>query len=409
MTAQTKLPILIAGAGIAGLSCALAMANRGYTVLVFEKSPQISEVGAGLQLAPNATLLLQRLGVLQYLLPSSVQPDAILLKDGRSNDILTRMELGNAPSESKNLPYLVCHRADLQKALLLACAKHANIKIGLNAKVLNYKTHEDHITTTVMLKSGIKTFTGSLLIGCDGVWSAISPNRPVAKFSNFIAWRATLKTNQLAPELAQSKNVTAWLGSNAHLVSYPISAGDQHNFVAITHGTNNHPSWNESGRKDNLLKSFDNWNPAIRKVLDTAHDWTYWPLYEMDEPYYRAGQRTILLGDAAHALTPFAAQGAAMAIEDACALAEALTLCDTSSNKQLNHALETFNSIRASRIHRVAKRGRLNRFAYHANGPAALARNAVFKMRSPKSFLKDLNWLYAYDAEAAIRKTIKPD
>lgn len=403
MSAQEDLPILIAGAGIAGLSCALAMAKRGFKILVFEKSDQISEVGAGLQLAPNATLLLDRLNVLEHLRSSSVEPDAILLKDGRTNATLTKMSLGNSDPDKKKPPYLVCHRADLQRSLLLACAQSPNIKIGLGADLLSYKNHASHIEATIKLGSETRHFKGLLLIGCDGVWSDIAPNRPKAEFSGFNAWRVTLKTNELSPALANNTNVSAWLSRETHLVSYPICAGEKHNFVAITHSPNRGHSWNEKGSKTALLHEFAKWNPLIKSVLDASSDWTYWPLYEMPKPYFIADERTILLGDAAHAMTPFAAQGAAMAIEDACALAEAFSIHGISDLMEINRAFQAFSKVRSSRIEKVAKRGKLNRFAYHASGPAAFVRNSLLKIRAPESFFKDLDWLYSYDAEAAMR------
>lgn len=398
---QNDQCILIAGAGIAGLTAALAMAERGFSVLIMEKAPNLSEVGAGLQLAPNATRLLARLGVLQDLLSQSVSPQALTLMDGVKAQPLIRMELGEQAAKRWNAPYITCHRADLQAALLKAVHDNPQITLHLGAKVLSHHRAADKITIRVDHNDRIADYSGQLLIGCDGVWSAQwsgSKNHPRARFTNHIAWRTTLPVEQVPISFLSNLNndlaVSAWLGKAAHLIAYPIKDGKAYNFVAITGGEDIGTSWDMKGDSAALIRAYKGWSQAVTDVLTAAPEWTFWPLFEMPEPKLVIDRRLVLLGDASHAMTPFAAQGAAMAIEDAVSLAAHL------SPDQEDHStdLAAFEKQRLMRIAKVARRGKFNRFAYHASGPLALGRNLLFKMRKPEDFLADLDWLYQYDA-----------
>ncbi len=372
--------IAIAGAGVAGLAAALELAARGWRVDVAERAAELSEVGAGLQLAPNATRHLQRLGVLERLRPQAVTPEALYLVDGRSARVLLPMTLGVAAEARWGFPYLVCHRADLQAALLDACRAQPAITIRLGTDAV-----ADDADWT---------------IGCDGVWSAMRAQAGFepARFSGHIAWRATLESAALPASfraaLPHREAVSAWLGPKAHFIAYPVKSGDFFNFVAITAGENPGEVWSRSGDRTRLQAAYEGWAAPVREALAVAEDWTFWPLFEMAEAQFLAGGRRVLIGDAAHAVTPFAAQGAAMAIEDAAALAMALDAADREA------ALRRFEAARKARLAAVAKRGALNRFAYHATGLAALGRNTLFSLRRPERFLKDLDWLYAHDSSA---------
>ncbi len=372
--------IAIAGAGVAGLAAALELAARGWRVDVAERAAELSEVGAGLQLAPNATRHLQRLGVLERLRPQAVTPEALYLVDGRSARALLPMALGVAAEARWGFPYLVCHRADLQAALLDACRAQPAITIRLGTDAV-----ADDADWT---------------IGCDGVWSAMRARAGFepARFSGHIAWRTTLESAALPASfraaLPHKEAVSAWLGPKAHFIAYPVKSGDFFNFVAITAGENPGEVWSRSGDRTRLQAAYEGWAAPVREALAAAENWTFWPLFEMAEAQFLAGERRVLIGDAAHAVTPFAAQGAAMAIEDAAALAVALDAADREA------ALRRFEAARKARLAAVAKRGALNRFAYHATGLAALGRNTLFSLRRPERFLKDLDWLYGHDSSA---------
>lgn len=398
--------ILISGAGVAGLTAALSFAQKGFHVTVFDKAAALSEVGAGLQLAPNATRILQRLGVIDALRPKAVQPDALYLKDGRNARTLMRMELGQAAQDRWQAPYLACHRADLQAVLVDACRQSANINLALNSNVTAHSSNGDGVEITIDRDGKIETMRGALLVGCDGVWSSrrASANRnDSATFTGHIAWRMTLPRTAIPASflsrLGNQNAVSAWLGRGVHFIAYPVKSGNFYNFVAITKGRHEPGNeWSIIGDQSQLSAAFSGWHQAVQDVIHASDQWTYWPLFEMQQPRFIENERCVLIGDAAHAMTPFAAQGAAMAIEDAAALATAFD-CDDRTR-----ALRRFDTERQRRIKAVAKRGALNRFAYHASGPLALGRDLLFRARSADRFMADLDWLYSYDAEAEFNR-----
>ena len=395
--------ILIAGAGVAGLSAAMELAARGWNVRLVEKAETLSEVGAGLQLAPNAMRHLQRLGVADRLSTQAVTPEALYLMDGRKARSLMEMKLGDKARQRWHHPYVVCHRADLQSALLDTCREQPSIEISLGAEITNHRVENGAVAATIRRANSEESVGAAYVIACDGVWSAERSKAGLSKarFSGHIAWRTTLAASALPASflnaMPERKSVSAWLGKKAHFIAYPVKGGSFFNFVAITTGENPGEVWSRTGDAARLRSIYDDWGAAVRDVLAAADGWTYWPLFEMPDAQFVGPDRTIFLGDASHAVTPFAAQGAAMAIEDAAALAQALDDSDREAG------LKRFDAARKERIAAVAKRGELNRFAYHATGIFALGRNALFAMRSPDSFLKDLDWLYGYDAVAAIR------
>ncbi len=400
---MSKGRILIAGAGVAGLSAALELAARGWNVRLVEKAETLSEVGAGLQLAPNAMRHLERLGVADRLSTQTVTPETLYLMDGRKARPLMEMKLGDEARQRWHHPYVVCHRADLQSALLDACREEPRIEISLGAEITNQRVENGTVATAIRHGNSEESVEAAYLIACDGVWSAERSKTSFSKarFSGHIAWRTTLAVGALpASFLSATKTrnaVSAWLGNKAHFIAYPVKGGSFFNFVAITTGENPGEVWSRTGDPARLRTIYADWGAPVRDVLAATDAWTYWPLFEMADAQFVGPDRTIFLGDASHAVTPFAAQGAAMAIEDAAALAEALDGDDHEA------ALKRFDSARKQRIAAVAKRGQLNRFAYHATGIFALGRNTLFAMRSPESFLKDLDWLYGYDAIAAVR------
>ena len=400
---MSKGRILVAGAGVAGLSAALELAMRGWSVQLVEKAETLSEVGAGLQLAPNAMRHLDRLGVTRHLSTHAVTPEALYFMDGRKARPLMEMKLGDKACQRWHYPYVVCHRADLQSALLNACRESPNIEISLGAEITDHRVENGAVTATIRHGSSEKSLDAAYLIACDGVWSALRAKAGYSKarFSGHIAWRTTLAADVLPASflnaMPERKAVSAWLGRKAHFIAYPVKGGNFFNFVAITTGDNPGETWSRMGDITRLQAIYRGWGKSVRDVLATADEWTYWPLFEMADPRFAGPDHTIFLGDASHAVTPFAAQGAAMAIEDAAALAQAL------DDKDQIVGLKRFDTVRKERIMAVAKRGQLNRFAYHATGIFALGRNTLFALRSPDSFLKDLDWLYGYDAVAAVQ------
>ncbi|MET3589965.1 salicylate hydroxylase [Bartonella silvatica] len=400
---------IIVGAGIAGLSSALALAHKGIASTIIEKCNQLDTVGAGIQLTPNATRILSQWGVLNKLTKAGITPHFLELRDGVSLKTRLRVDLINLSKKKWKFPYITIHRAALQKTLYEAVIENPYIK---------YKTAEAVISATQIALSNIhiktvKTdvstkiqqdqfYSTSLLIGCDGVWSTLRqlpPFHEKADFSGFIAWRATTDFENF-PEsfrllLQDLKTITAWMGPKSHLIIYPIQSSEKKfNLVSITHGKNSKEGWAHKGNKETLKSLFKGWDAQILQIFDYIDNWTYWPLFQMKQNRFLGLERQVFVGDCAHAALPFAAQGAAMAIEDAAILAELLSHKDLSQTK----ALLLYEKIRAPRVKAVKKRGDFNRIAYHATGPIAIARNLIMKTHTPESIMSRLNWLYMYDA-----------
>lgn len=402
MNWQSQNKPIIVGAGIAGLSSALALAQKGISTLVLESRDHLEEVGAGVQLAPNATRLLKRWDVLDQLLDVGVKAKYLELRDGSSARTLLHVDLQDISERRWHAPYITIHRADLQNVLYEKASNNPLIEIKLDEKVIAVSKETDDLAEIRSDHQGFEQrFVTPLVIGCDGVWSKLRQFPPLndqASFSGYIAWRATIDVDTLPKEFLRSfedvKTVTAWMGPNNHLVAYPLKAGKSFNFVAITQGNNPGEIWSRDGDKNELFKHFKSWHPAIRNIFTLVDKWTFWPLFQMLPHRFTDNKFRVFVGDASHGFLPFAAQGAAMAIEDSATLAEILS----NEDMDLSSAMRLYSNIRTPRVTAVNKRGAFNRFVYHATGPVAIARNLVMKVRPSESFMANLDWLYGYDA-----------
>ncbi|AGF74605.1 salicylate hydroxylase [Bartonella australis AUST/NH1] len=402
-----QFPIIV-GAGIAGLSSALALAHKGIASIIIEKREQLDDAGSGIQLTPNVTRIFSRWKILDKLKEAGVEPHFLELKDGISLKTHLRINLINLSRKRWMAPYITIHRADLQKILYDTVIKNPLIeyKKGEDITSLNQTETNSINIETIKTEKSIKIqqycfYSTPLLIGCDGVWSKLRQFPPFyerADFSGFIAWRTTAILENLPKSfcslLQDMKTITAWMGPKNHLVIYPIQARKIFNFVAITRGENPGEEWNKKGKKEKLLSLFNDWNPQILQIFDNIGEWSYWPLFQMKYNRFLGLKQQVFVGDCAHAALPFAAQGAAMAIEDAAILAEVLSM----NNLSLTEAISLYEKIRKPRITAVKKRGNFNRLVYHATGPVAIMRNLITKIRSPESIMSDLDWLYNYDA-----------
>ncbi|AQX18433.1 salicylate hydroxylase [Bartonella sp. A1379B] len=409
--------LIIIGAGIAGLSSALALAHKGIASTIIEKRKQLDSIGSGIQLTPNATRILDRWGMLNTLIKLGIKPRFLELKDGISLKTHLHADLINLSEKRWKSPYITIHRADLQNVLYNAVIKNPLIKYKMGESIISStQSTGDNIkikTITIEEKTGIQRYqfySTPLLIGCDGVWSTLrqfSPFHEKASFTNFIAWRATKSFESLSPKfcslLQNIKTITAWMGPKNHLVAYPIESIKTFNFVAITHGENPGKRWKQTGNKEKLKSLFNDWNPKILQIFNHIDEWSYWPLFQMNHNRFLGLQQQVFVGDCAHAFLPFAAQGAAMAIEDAATLAEVLSL----DNLSLAEATALYEKIRKPRITAVKKRGDFNRFVYHVTGPIAIARNFFMKIHTPENIMSRLDWLYSYDAMDLTKNNIK--
>jgi len=400
---------VIIGAGIAGMVAALALARHNIRSAVYEKTARLQEVGAGIQLAPNATRLLSRLNLLDSLSPYVVEPDFINLDNADSGKTLLHLPVKAMAMQRWGAPYYTIHRADIQKALKQAIDANPYIDF------IPDRTAES-VSGSANAGFELRFADGSALktrrlICCDGVRSPLraAVNGEKAQFSSYIAWRAVLPREMLPADFAARgglNSVSAYMSRDSHCLIYPLRQGDFYNFVIITKSAENGRGPGQITDKTELLQLFHGRDDLLRRLIELVPNWTFWPLYQMPSPRFLSANGMVLLGDAAHAVTPFAAQGAGQAIEDACAFAEAAAgagwgrPADAAAADNIRAAFARFDAIRQKRLRAVAMRGDFNRFVYHLSGPMAAARNLVMRIRPQRRFLTDLDWLYGYDATA---------
>jgi salicylate hydroxylase len=386
--------IVVAGAGIGGLTTALTLAKAGYRVVVAERSERLQEFGAGLQLSPNATRILDELGVSPFLAPSAVAPDAIKVIAARTGRELVEIPLGTKAAFRYGGPYWVVHRADLQNALYRRASEIPDIDLRLGVHVEDAANHANGVT--VVCRKGVQRANEACiaLVGADGVQSAVRRHvdpRVNAQFTGRIAWRGTVNPAQLPRDFGVNR-VQLWLGPNAHMVVYPISAGRLINIVAITQSEWNRAGWSEPGDAMELKSEFDyrHWASSARMLIAAVDDWKRWALFGLTDGGVWNNGRIALVGDAAHAMLPFVAQGACMAIEDAAVLAR----CIASEPASVPAALNRYAASRRGRVGRVQKTARRTGQIYHLHGPAALARNLGMRILGGPRLLARHDWIY---------------
>jgi salicylate hydroxylase len=359
------------------------LARRGISSEIFEQAPELTEVGAGLQISPNASRILAELGVLARLTDAWLEPDSIQLISGTSLRRLAAVPAGSFARARWGAPYGVLHRSTLQQTLLDAVANEPLCQMHLGAQIKGRPLSDRQ---------------ADLLIGADGVWSQVRESiegSPSPRFSGNIAYRFTVDAANAPAFLERTSCVSAILGPSAHLVCYPLREANRFNMVAITAGNAASHDWTNQpteAQRQQLLSRFSRWHPAIVELFAKTGDVTFWPLYETTNGRWHDGHNCVLIGDAAHAMMPFAAQGAAMAIEDAYELAL------FAPSHPVAEALRLFEAHRTPRIARLRQRGAFNQFAYHARGPMRTGRDIVLALRPPQSLAADLDWIYGYRA-----------
>jgi salicylate hydroxylase len=394
--------IIIAGAGIGGLTAALALAARGFRVIILEKAERLEEAGAGLQLSPNASRILVDLGLKPRLAARAVTPEAINIISAREGGEIARLPLGEAASLRAGAPYWVIHRADLQAALQAAVDDNPAIDLRLGCQFEDVTAHAKGLTVVQRHGDTRQQELAVALIGADGIWSAVRNHLFPAvqpQFSGLIAWRGTLDATTLPREYT-SPRVQLWMGPDAHLVAYPISGARQINVVAIVPGTWNRPGWSAPGDANEIKTAFatQRWPSTARMLVGAVDGWRRWALFTLPDIGEWSSGAVALLGDAAHAMLPFAAQGAGMAIEDAAVLANCLGPAAGDNVANVPAALHRYSRLRRGRVLRVQRAARQQGRIYHLTGPLALARDAAIKAMGPKRMLARQDWIYDWRA-----------
>ena len=387
MTARAESRVLIVGGGIGGLTTAIALAKNGMSATLLERAVFADETGAGIQLGPNATRALASIGVLDTVEAVSFKPDLLRLFDGISGDSLASMPLGRMAEERYGAPYLTFHRADLHASLLARCRAANTIELRDGFEVTEAESDARGVVATA---ADGTTVEGTCLVAADGIWSRLRERiapRADLRFSGATAWRALLPREQL-PAPFNAPMVGLWLGPRAHLVHYPVRGGRDVNIVAVIEGGIARQGWNLRAEPDALLPAFRLWADPVKSLLASVQAWRCWSLFRLKPFSGWTNGRMALLGDAAHPVLPYLAQGAGLAIEDAITLAARLKGVDPAS------AFALYESLRAQRAARVqAQAVRFGRI-YHLGRPAAFARNFVLRRRRPEAFLRGFDWLY---------------
>ena len=390
MTASPKLDVLIIGAGIGGLTLAHALTQRGKTVRVLESAPALENVGAGIQIPPNAVKVLRALGIDKAVTANAFQPRAIEARMGRSGRPVFNIPLAEDAEKRWAAPYLHIHRADYIAALSEGLPMGT---IELNARAKSYQQTADDVTVT--LANG-RELTSQYLIGADGIRSVIrahmlGPDAP--QFTGNLAWRAVVPAARLG-EFVPNPTACAWFGPNRHAVTYRLGTqGQRVNFVGVVEKESwQEEGWSLQGDKDEALKDFAGWHPIIRNLLENAEDLHRWALFDRAPLKKWVDDRVALMGDAAHPMLPFLAQGAAMAVEDAWVLADVI-----SSGQDLS----TYQKLRLSRTSKVQAASRANMGLFHkASLPAQLLTYGPMWAAGklvPSLVHRRMDWLYGFE------------
>jgi salicylate hydroxylase len=402
--------VIIAGAGIGGLTAALALKRNGFRVIVFEQAERLQETGAGIQLSPNAARLLIDLGLGDRLRPHVVTPQAVRVLNAKNGREIVRIPLGDTAAQRYGAPYWIIHRGDLQAVLSAAVSQDIDIAFKLGMHMEDFAAHPRGVTVSVRGRTGAWNEQADALVAADGLWSVARARFGFAeppRFAGRVAWRALVPAADVPPEF-RGPLIHLWLGPDAHLVHYPVKGGKVINIVVITADDWNAQSgtergWSEPASRIDLLPRLTaaRWAPQARALAHLPDAWLKWPLFERRSLATFAQDAAALLGDAAHPMLPFLAQGGAMAIEDAVVAAQCLGRWPNDAAT----ALKTYSAIRRGRTHRVQRSAARNGQHYHLKGVPAMLRNTAMNVMGGAHLLGHYDWLYDWRPPAALSMT----
>jgi len=385
------MKIVIVGGGIGGLASALACAEAGHEIVVLERRGIFTEFGAGIQLAPNAFHALDHLGVGAQVRDLAVQIDELRLMDGVKGRLITHLPLGEHYQKTFENPYMVVHRTDLYYPLLDACRANPSIKLRTSCAVTGYSQTDNDIS--VHMHSG-SSVTGDVVVGADGLRSAIRQQLVgdgAPRVSGHTIYRSVIPMGKVPRELRWNA-VTLWAGPSWHFVHYPIAGGEFMNLAATRDDQATQEVTGDSASHDKVLAEFAGLGGEARRLLELGENWKEWVLCDRDPVTVWTDGRIALLGDAAHPMLQYAAQGACMALEDAVTLG---TLLKGAETRDVATLLTEYNAIRRDRTARVVEVARqLGEQVYHVSGEAAEQRNAYLGSLTPGDLHSKIEWLH---------------
>ncbi len=394
------LPVIVAGGGIGGLAAALALVRQGFQVTVLEQAPEIGEIGAGIQLGPNAFHAFDALGVGDKARGRAVYTDYMVMHDAIDEYQVGKIETGEAFRKRFGNPYAVIHRVDVHLSLLEGAQETGKVQFHTNTRIVSVEQDEANQTVTAIDQNG-KRWTGQALIGADGGKSVVRQqyvNDP-PRVTGHVVYRAVVDKKDFPVDL-QWNAASLWAGPKCHLVHYPLRGGEQYNVVVTFHSRQQETWGVTDGSKEEVESYFQGISPKARQLIELPKTWKRWATADREPIGTWVFGRATLLGDAAHPTTQYMAQGACMAMEDAVTLGEALRVC----NKDWDAALQLYQTNRVTRTARIVLSGREMGRLYHAAGVERLIRNSLWKGRTQERFYDAIEWLYGWNVNNCLQQ-----
>jgi salicylate hydroxylase len=392
----TPLPVLVAGGGIGGLAAALALTRQGFDVRVLEQAVELGEIGAGIQLGPNAFAAFDALGVGEIARGRAVYTDEMVMHDAIDEHCVGRIPTGEAFRKRFGNPYAVIHRADVHGSLLDGAKATNRIEVATSTTVQRVEQDDDGVTVH---DSQGRKHRGAALIGADGVKSAVRRQYvgDDARVSGHVVYRAVVDKSDFPADL-QWNAASIWVGPNCHLVHYPLRGGEQYN-VVVTFHSRDQEEWSvREGSRDEVRSYFEGICPRARQLIDLPRDWKRWATADREPIAQWTFGRATLLGDAAHPTLQYLAQGACMAMEDAVTLGQALRV----NSNDFAKAFALYQRSRVARTARVVLSAREMGRIFHAKGVERLVRNDLWQGRTSERFYDALEWLYGWTVDTCL-------
>lgn len=390
---SNQMPILIAGGGIGGFAAALALAKRGFKIKVLEQAPEIGEIGAGIQLGPNAFNAFDALGIGDRARARAVYTDYMVMHDALDEYQVGRIETDDNFIKRFGNPYAVIHRADIHGSLVEGAQEIGDIEIITDCRIVSVDQDADSVT--VVDHKG-NTYIGQALIGADGVKSVVREKYvgDPALVTGHVVYRAVVPKAEF-PENLQWNAASIWVGPNCHLVHYPLRGGEEYNVVVTFHSREQEEWGVKDGSKEEVLSYFQGICPKARQLIELPKSWRRWATADREPIDQWTYGRITLLGDAAHPTTQYMAQGACMAMEDAVTLGEALRVTDNN----IGAAFDIYQRARVSRTARIVLSSREMGKLYHAKGVQRMVRNDLWRGRQSQDFYNAMAWLYDWSVD----------